>query len=354
METFSRRPTPNNNRDAIAAPSWFQGAPLSKFIAMVAIVSHIAFEMGGLQGTSLVSFDYQAILFEGQIVRLFLYPITFASMGELVLGLGVLCPLMRRFEREMGTHNFASFLLLKCLLLSTILQCFISELFDIQGSFAPGPYPHIGTLLYLYFRYTPKVYPKFIGLFGFDFSEKSLTYCFAIQLLAADGWSSFTPAACGFLTGILMLSSLTPLARLEIHFPRILIRPLSIIGRFLGLEDLRASPPVGVSLPVRGGRVERMSRLERGGNRGMRQHRLVPDHARGAESVPAPVGRASNSGNNDVTRQQFQTPPPPPLPSPEAILQLTAMGFEREDVVRALQTTDNNVEAAANRLLSGS
>ena len=46
-------------------------------------------------------------------------------------------------------------------------------------------------------------------------------------------------------------------------------------------------------------------------------------------------------------------PRPPPPPPEESIAQLTGMGFDREAVIRALQQTDNNVEAAANRLLMG-
>lgn len=46
-------------------------------------------------------------------------------------------------------------------------------------------------------------------------------------------------------------------------------------------------------------------------------------------------------------------PRPPPPPPEEAIAQLTSMGFDRQAVIRALQQTDNNVEAAANRLLMG-
>jgi len=41
-------------------------------------------------------------------------------------------------------------------------------------------------------------------------------------------------------------------------------------------------------------------------------------------------------------------------PSEEAIQTLTAMGFEMDAVVSALRQADNNVEHAANRLLSGS
>ena len=38
-------------------------------------------------------------------------------------------------------------------------------------------------------------------------------------------------------------------------------------------------------------------------------------------------------------------------PSEENVIFLTGMGFSRERVVRALQTTGNNVEAATNLLL---
>jgi uncharacterized UBP type Zn finger protein len=44
---------------------------------------------------------------------------------------------------------------------------------------------------------------------------------------------------------------------------------------------------------------------------------------------------------------------PPPPPPEEAIEQLTAMGFDRQRVLDALQSTHNNVEHAADRLLSG-
>ena len=43
----------------------------------------------------------------------------------------------------------------------------------------------------------------------------------------------------------------------------------------------------------------------------------------------------------------------PPGPSPEAIAQLTAMGFDEQQVKEALVATGNNVERAADRLLAG-
>jgi hypothetical protein len=73
-----------------------------------------------------------------------------------------------------------------------------------------------------------------------------------------------------------------------------------------------------------------MSRsVQRGAERGNRPRRVV-------------------DGGRATTLAAVQRPSSPPE---EAIDQLTNMGFERQAVIRALQQTDNNIEAAANRLM---
>jgi len=403
MEAFARRQQnpPNNNpnhraRNAgsgttTANPStaaWFQGAPLSKLITIIVAVAYAVFEMGDLKGTSVVSLDWQAVLFEGQIYRLFLYPLTFASIAELVVGLGVLCPLMRRFEREMGTRKFASFLLFKTLPISTIIQCLLLELSDLSDTppepptFTPGPYPHIGALLYLYHHYTPKQHPQLFGVLGFDFSEKALTYGFALQSITSNGWSSFLPAAVGYASGYLASSPFLGLVFggskgywEVVPLPGFVLRLAAGVGRVLGLDILRYAPTTGVIGLTSGGGMRRGMQgayggggngqvlLPEGGGFGMirRNPRGGGGGGRangpGATGVPALPTDMGTAGGGDVpvapTIGQFQAPLPPPVPEPEAIEQLTAMGFDREAVMTALQATDNNVGAAANRLLSG-
>jgi hypothetical protein len=70
--------------------------------------------------------------------------------------------------------------------------------------------------------------------------------------------------------------------------------------------------------------------VQRGAERGNRQRRAVDG---GRATAPAAVQR------------------PPPPPPEETIDQLMNLGFERQAVIRALQQTDNNIEAAANRLM---
>ena len=43
---------------------------------------------------------------------MFVHNLTFASIGELIFGLLALCPLMRRFEREVSVITFVFFFLL--------------------------------------------------------------------------------------------------------------------------------------------------------------------------------------------------------------------------------------------------
>ena len=75
----------------------------------------------------------------------------------------------------------------------------------------------------------------------------------------------------------------------------------------------------------------------------------VDDVMRGLMSK---LGYASNwDGDNEqpATKRSRKSP----LPAEKAICQLTYMGFDREAAIEALKHTDNNVEAAANRLLTG-
>jgi len=282
-----------------------------------------------------------------------MYTMTFASIGELVVGLAVLCPLLRRFEREMGTRKFTSFLLFKCLPVSTILQCLLLELSDLsdnntsESSFAPGPYPHIGALLYLYHRYTPKQHPRLFGLLGIHFSEKAFIYGLALQSTISSGWYSVLPVAVGYLAGRFATSpSLHTLLGAGwdvIPLPSPLINAATAVGRALGLEALSYAPTTG-AVGRGGGRVVAPGALGFGLGRD-RRGRPTPGRGDGRAplgAAPAPVP------------ERFQAPAPPPPPSPGAIEQLTAMGFDREAAERALQATDNNVGAAANRLLSGS
>lgn len=259
----------------------------------------------------------------------------------------------------MGTRKFTSFLLFKSLPLSTILLCLLLELSDLtdntttttlaEPSFAPGPYPHIGALLYLYHTYTPKQHPRLFGLLGIDFSEKAFTYGFALQSCLSNGWSSTLPVAVGYVAGWIASSPLLHEMLGEkwdvVPLPRFLLRSAEGVARATGLDVLCYAPTTGVvGLAGPSGR-------RGGGGGGQVLLPRRPGGPNGGGVAPPVMGGGVPVVPPPV---RFEAPPPPPPPSEEAVGQLTAMGFDREAVVRALQATDNNVGAAANRLLSGS
>lgn len=204
----------------------------------------------------------------------------------------------------MGSRRFGAFIVYVSFL-STILELvFFNIFFDTERY--SGPYPQLGAVLALYHKFTPRLHPKFFGILGYDFSEKSITYGLCAQVMLSGGMSTIVPTMIGFLSGMLCVNFS------ENQLPEFVYSLAAIIGNALLVDE---APAIMMSRSVQRGA---------GGGGGNRPRR--------AAAPPTP-----------------RAPPPPP--PEEAITMLTSMGFEREAVIRALQQTDNNVEAAANRLM---
>lgn len=240
---------------------------------------------------------------------MFVCNLTFGSMGELIFGLLALCPLLRRFEREMGSRRFGAFIVYTSFLSTAMELLFFNIFFDLERY--SGPYPQLGAVLALYHKFTPRMHPKFFGVLGYDFSEKSITYGLCAQVIFFGGFSTIVPAFFGFMAGLLAVKWS------ESELPDFVYTIAGVIGKAI-IDD---APAVMMSRSVQRG--------------GANRTRRAPTGTRAEAAPPAQPMR------------------PPPPPSEEAITQLTSMGFDREAVIRALQQTDNNVEAAANRLLMG-
>lgn len=294
---------------------WFLGAPVSKAIAISTVAMFVLAEVWDLHDALI--FDTTKMFDNAEVYRILVYNLTFASIGELVFGLAALCPLMRRFEREMGSHKFGTFLFCTTVLSTFFELVFFQIFFDTERY--SGPYPQLGALLFLYHKYTPRMHPKFFGVLGYDFSEKALTYGLCAQAILSGGLSTAVPAFLGAVSAHLWLHCG------DIGLPGFMYAAAESLG-FLFMDE---SPAIMMSRSIQrgtagGGRENRPARQAAGGG---------PELDGGA----APV---------------VQAPQAPPPPSEEAITQLTSMGFDRVAVVRALGQTDNNVEAAANRLLT--
>eukprot|EP00580_Thalassiosira_gravida_P004455 CAMPEP_0201623996 /NCGR_PEP_ID=MMETSP0493-20130528/327_1 /ASSEMBLY_ACC=CAM_ASM_000838 /TAXON_ID=420259 /ORGANISM="Thalassiosira gravida, Strain GMp14c1" /LENGTH=297 /DNA_ID=CAMNT_0048093747 /DNA_START=92 /DNA_END=985 /DNA_ORIENTATION=+ len=284
---------------------WFLGAPVSKAIAISTAIVFVVAEMNKWHDALML--DTTKIFDHAQFYRIFVCNLTFASMGELIFGSMALCPLMRRFEREMGSRRFAAFIIYSSFI-STIFELIVFNIFFDIDRYS-GPYPQLGAVLALYHKFTPRLHPKFFGVLGYDFSEKSMIYGLCAQVILSGGLSTIIPTFVGFLSGLLCVNLS------ETELPEFVYT----MGLVVGKAFVDESPPIMMSRTV-----------QRGAERANRPRGAPTGGAR----APAPAA-----------------PRPPPPPPEEAIVQLTSMGFERQAVVRALQQTDNNIEAAANRLM---
>ena len=73
-------------------------APVTKAVAVSTAIIYIIAEMNKLHRVMML--DTTKIFDQAQFYRIFVCNLTFATTGELVMGLAALTPLMRRFERE--------------------------------------------------------------------------------------------------------------------------------------------------------------------------------------------------------------------------------------------------------------
>jgi len=282
---------------------WFLGAPVSKVITLTSIVSFVVCEMFHLH--QYYTLDMDRLLNENEVWRLFTCQLNFFTIGEVIFGFFLLIPLMRRFEREMGSRRFGAFIFF-VMIISTAWELLISQLFynHVRSS---GPYHIIGSCLLLFHLFTPRLYPKFFGILRFDFSEKSLTYGLALQVVLSGGYSTIIPVICGFISGFLCVTQALPISKWEL--PQFIYN----ISYFFcaGLVD---HPPVSI------------------------RRRMV--------------GHPATHQQQNFLNQRPPPRPVPVAPSEETIESLTSMGFQREAVIRVLQQSGNNVEVAANRLLT--
>lgn len=299
---------------------WFLGCPITKGVTVISIFSFIVAEVFDLHRD--LSLDMDRLLHDNEIWRVFTCQLAFSTIGEVLFGLLSMVPLMRRFEREMGSKRFGTYLMFVSMI-SMSWELLLSQIFHNHMRYS-GPYNLIGASLLLFHIYAPRLHPHFFGILGFDFSEKSMTYALVLQTTCSGGISTALPVFCGIVSGFLCSTPVLPIFKWQL--PQFIYTFFSIAGA--GFVDH----------PVTTQRRRRVRQNE---------------HFFGADNNPM------LQRNRVVVNPTANNPTPPTTanliqpPSEEAIESLTSMGFERQAVIRTLQQCDNNVELAANRLLSG-
>ena len=220
---------------------------------------------------------------------------------------------------------------------------------DIAGAFvasnsARGPYLFVGGVLYWYKAYVPRLYPRFLSstTLGISCSEKTFPYLWALYVLSMRGTASLLVGAIGVFTSatyfFLLFVSTKNIDGNNINLPLLDI-PDAVVNMLPweslgGLFLLDSNPKVYAPF------ITRATMNPRGNGRTRRQQgrggTQVAHRVRPAAAEETPIAVAV------------------PVPPPEAVAQLISMGFEEERVIEALQASENNVERAANLLLTRS
>uniref|UniRef100_A0A7S2S1Q9 UBA domain-containing protein n=1 Tax=Mucochytrium quahogii TaxID=96639 RepID=A0A7S2S1Q9_9STRA len=290
---------------------------------------------------------YDITAFTGlRIHRILASQVIFGSIGEMILGLGLVYH-FRLFERRMGTEKFVSFAVISTLLSISMqvlfLVCFPGFETSSLTRISPGPYSYIFALFVQYFAYVPKI-QKFKVL-GIEFSEKSMVYFWSCQLLLSRGRESVITATIGFFSGVLCLSNRLPFKDFKLP------SGLSSFGENYLTPLFASRSPTEIALARARHQQQRMGRGVQGGTQqnrdGYQFDQLIPGpgDAFGGGMRPPQTGR-------QVQAAPTANLPPAPEPTEELINQLTTMGFSRENVIVALRRSHNNVDRAADILLT--
>eukprot|EP01041_Mallomonas_annulata_P011809 gene11809-24740_t len=312
----------------------FAHAPLTKSLCIIAVITTI------LLGNSpskrgVLSLDLRRI-YQGELWRAFTCSFAFSSLPQLIIGL-MLMYTFRQFERQFGSKKFGSLVFLSYCI-STLLQIAFVVLASSSGySIVPtsGPFFFIYCMIPLFYQYIPKLHPLKISVLGASFSEKSWTYLLAIQLALSDGVPSVTACAAGFLAGFLY--TIDGLGLQEFRIPRLIERPFVVTYNFL--EGFFHLPGINNDTTQQRQRQRGLARVNLG-NFGIGG--VAPRFVAGGPGAGGGVG-----GGGAVPM------PPAPPPAEESVSALTSLGFDRVAALRALSMSGNNVEMAANMLLSG-
>lgn len=294
---------------------WFTGAPASKLLIGFSVVLYLVVS----EKSAAWQMDSSSMMNHGNFYRYFTSKCTFLSTGEVVVGTAMQIFLLRKYERELGTRKFLVFVLfvtaLAILQEAILLQLITSRnrVLDLpiplRWQYA-GPYAVLGALFAVFHCYAPRLHPRFVSVLGFHFSEKAFYYLWFLHLICSGGWHTVVPTVTGVIAAAVYLKGLQE----YVDFPDWLVRIVR---------------PAVVRL--------RLSE--------------APVFARGMHPAAAAAAATTQLPYRPIERPAAQEIPMPE-PDPSAVEQLLAMGFPQPQVLEALRQSHNNVEHAANRLLS--
>ncbi|TYZ60231.1 hypothetical protein PybrP1_000573 [[Pythium] brassicae (nom. inval.)] len=313
----------------------FYGAPVTYALSLAV----------GAASAGVVVFDQsRALLLERdavvnrlQLWRLLTHQLAFHHGLAASFGLYVLFQ-FRVVERQMGSRRFGSLLAFILSIMSALQFAALASSPQLARQIPSGPYALLGAFAVFFNKYVPKLFPRNFSFSGLHFSDKSSTYLLLLVMLGRN-LRTLLPFVPGTLLGLLF--SVPPLAHLRL--PSVVC---SVLGVLHPLFDV--VPPSVAALQRQRRVLEAQRRL------GIRNNAANGPAGQGFRDQLLPgaggamAGGGGGGGGGMLPPQMAAAPP-----SEDVIQQLTALGFDRERSIAALQATGHNVEAAANRLLNG-
>ncbi|KAJ1977407.1 hypothetical protein H4R34_003590 [Dimargaris verticillata] len=261
-----------------------------------------------------------------QFWRLVTSQLAFANSGELLFG-SLLLYQCRVIERHYGSAKFAAFVLLTSVTAKLLELGFLVSGNSIGlNSLPPGPYGLIFATLYQFYRIIPSTY-KF-RILGVSLTDKSYMYLLALQFLALNYPTSLIPALCGILAGILYQTDMGGLKRWR--FPASLTRLASN-----WLKPLLATSTAPTSSAAT---------LDQAYSSRARRDHLIQRTMFPQTQQMTDLGQSYMETMTEGMPQPIRE---------EHIVALMTMfpNLERSAVVTALQSSNNDVNAAATLLL---
>ena len=267
----------------------------------------------------------------------------------------------------MGSKQLCMFLLFTTHFSVVLQMIWMHVLLPDHPLQATGPYPALGAVFGLFHLYTPRLYPRFVSVLGFCFSEKAFFYLWFVQVATAVGYQTAVPVLAGWCSCMFFLqmtllqhphpdgssssssssaaSQVTRLHRLPMTsawldalVPTAAVRSLGALGMRLAGDGLPRILVPAVTAAAAGGRR---------GTAG-----LAAAAAGGAAAGRPPSAFAAAAAAAAQQQQQQQQQRAVVTPDPASVEQLCGMGFAREQVMEALRQCNNDVMAAADRLLT--
>ena len=353
--------------------AWLLGAPITKILCIVwAIGSLWVIRKNGNDDGNTYTYNNSYDSNNLWVSALWNGPSNwfFHTSTEAIVGLSFLARYLRRMEQELSSRRFIAWIvLLEIIYIATRFIAVltfdedVSSIFVVGDSSVRGPYLFVGAILYWYKTQVPRLYPRFLSstLMGISFSEKSFPYVWGLYTVCMRGTGSMLVGLAGMVASAIFFSLLqlsltttnndddgsrrnnTNISIPFIDVPDVIVNMLPW-DSMCSIFFLDPSPKIYAPyITVTTSRAA-ATNLRPGGvgavNGRLRNNR---------HQEQATAARGSNSSSSSRT-----TPSATPSPPPEAIAQLTSMGFEEQRVKEALQVSDNNIERAANLLLMGS